>query len=64
MVTVPYLGVTVVLGGWIDVECDGHACLGRDRGLCSHLPHLICQTLNGGSCLLLKLHILDGHLLH
>lgn len=33
MVTVPYLGVTVVLGGWIDVECDGHACLGRDRGL-------------------------------
>ena len=32
--------------------------------LSSHLPHLICQTLNGGSCLLLKLHILDGHLPH
>ena len=32
--------------------------------LSSHLPYLICQTLNGGSCLLLKLHILDDHLPH
>ena len=31
MVTVPYLGVTVVLGGWIDVECEG-------------ISHLSCRT--------------------